>query len=129
MLMILFVPGATRKKHKIITQALVIIKLVIKTKQNKKILSAVSRMGVVSAMNGVYYECGFEVSITARGTQTKEACCKQTYLLGAQHDYVGLNSHMSWPSCWVCCYNIIFISERLRGWGEARLDSVKAESP
>lgn len=66
-------------------------------------------MSGVSAMNGVYYECGFEVSITARGTQTKEACCKQTYLLGAQHDYVGLSSHMYWPSCWVCCYNIIFV--------------------
>lgn len=33
MLMILFVPGATPKKHKIITQALVIIKPAIKTKQ------------------------------------------------------------------------------------------------
>lgn len=51
-------------------------------------------MGVVSAMNGVYYECGFGVSITARGTQTKEACCKQVYPLGAQHDYVGFNHHV-----------------------------------
>lgn len=94
MLMILFVPGATQKKHKIITQALVIIKPVIKTKQNKKILSAVSRMGVVPTMNGAYYECGFEVSITARGTQTKEACCTQAYPLAAQHDYVGFNHHV-----------------------------------
>lgn len=48
-------------------------------------------MGVVSAMNGVYYECGFEVSIAASGTQTKEACYEQAYPLGAQRDCVGSN--------------------------------------
>lgn len=48
-------------------------------------------MGVVSAMNGVYYERGFEVSITASGTQTKEACCEQAYPLGTQRDCVGSN--------------------------------------
>lgn len=96
--MILFVPSATRKKHKIITQALVIIKPVIETKQQEENLKLVfSRMGVVSAMNGVYYECGFEASITASSTQTKEACCgeqnRPIYSIGTQRDRVGSNHH------------------------------------
>lgn len=51
-------------------------------------------MGVVSAMNGVYYECGFEVSITASSTQTEEACYEQAYPLGAQRDCMGSNHHV-----------------------------------
>lgn len=43
--MILFVPSATQKKHKIITQALVIIKLVIKTKQQEENLKLVFQDG------------------------------------------------------------------------------------
>lgn len=44
-LMILFLPSATRKKHKIITQALVIIKPVIETKQQEENLKLVFQDG------------------------------------------------------------------------------------
>lgn len=46
---------ATQEKRKIITQALVIIKLGIKT---KRFYSADPRAGVLSATNGVYFTCG-----------------------------------------------------------------------